>query len=83
MHGPTILLQIGAGAVGKGKQIEEFISPDLNLCNYFLWGYLKDRVYQNNPAVIDKLDVEILHEMFDFLTGAYELVVQNFVDQLE
>ncbi len=31
-------------------------SPDLNLCDYFLWGYLKDRVYANNPTTLEQLE---------------------------
>lgn len=27
-------------------------SPDLNYCDYWLWGYLKDRVYANNTQTI-------------------------------
>ncbi len=51
-------------------------SPNLNPCNYFLWGYLRDRVYQNNPARLDKLEVEILYKMRDISTSIYELVVK-------
>jgi hypothetical protein len=24
-------------------------SPDLNPCDFFFWGYLKNKVYSNNP----------------------------------
>ena len=27
-------------------------SPDLNPCDYFLWGYLKDRVYKPMPKTL-------------------------------
>ena len=27
-------------------------SLDLNSCDYFLWGYLKERIYQNNPQTL-------------------------------
>ena len=29
--------------------------PDLSPPDYFLWGYLKERVYQDNPNTIDRL----------------------------
>jgi hypothetical protein len=29
-------------------------SPDLTVCDYFLWGTLKNRVYGNNPHTIDE-----------------------------
>jgi hypothetical protein len=34
-------------------------SPDLNPCNYFLWGFLKDAVYKNNLHTIKELQQEI------------------------
>ncbi len=58
-------------------------SPDLNLCDYFLWGYLKNRVYRNNPTMVDKLEAEILRKMRGIPASIYKLVVQNFIDQLE
>jgi len=30
-------------------------SPDMNPCDYFLWGYLKDRIYSKSPKTIDQL----------------------------
>jgi hypothetical protein len=30
-------------------------SPDLNPCGYFLWGYLKDKIYAQMPKTIDDL----------------------------
>ncbi len=30
-------------------------SPDLSPCDFFLWGYLKDKVYQERPATIAQL----------------------------
>jgi hypothetical protein len=40
-------------------------SPDLNPCDFYLWGKLKDKVYVNNPHTLDELKdnirVEISH----------------------
>ncbi len=58
-------------------------SPDLNPCDYFLWGYLKDRVYVNNPMTPEALEAEIVPVMRDIPEGIYTLVVRNFVDRLE
>jgi hypothetical protein len=58
-------------------------SPDLNPCDYFLWGYLKDRVYRNNPTSLEQLEAEIIREMRDIPAGVYELVVRNFINRLE
>lgn len=38
-------------------------SPDLNPCDFYLWGYLKDRVYRRSPRTIPELKVEIEKEM--------------------
>jgi hypothetical protein len=29
--------------------------PDLNLCDFYLWGMLKDKVYVNNPQTAEEL----------------------------
>ena len=34
-------------------------SPDLNPLDFFLWGYLKDRVYGNSPQTIDELKLSV------------------------
>jgi hypothetical protein len=30
-------------------------SPDLSVCDFFLWGYLKNRVYTTRPRTLDEL----------------------------
>jgi hypothetical protein len=30
-------------------------SPDLSICDFYLWGNLKEKVYQNNPRTADAL----------------------------
>ena len=37
--------------------------PDLTPPDYFLWGYLKGRVYQNKPRTIDALKANITEEI--------------------
>ena len=37
-------------------------SPDLNPCDFFLWGYLKDRVYDPMPEPLDSLKSNIERE---------------------
>ena len=34
-------------------------SPDLNTLDFYLWGYLKDRVYKHNPQTIPDLKAAI------------------------
>ena len=38
-------------------------TPDLMTHNYFLWRYLKGRVYQNKPRTIDALKANITEEI--------------------
>ena len=30
-------------------------SPDLSMCDFFLWGYLKSRVYEGKPRTLEEL----------------------------
>lgn len=58
-------------------------SPDLNPCDFFLWGYLKDRVYVGNPTTLQQLEEAILTEIArippDFLLNT----VQAFPKRLQ
>ena len=38
-------------------------SPDLTPCDFFLWGYLKSKVYTSPPATIDDLIQQIEREV--------------------
>jgi hypothetical protein len=38
-------------------------SPDLNPCDFFFLGYLKDKVYSNNPQTEEKLKEKICREI--------------------
>jgi hypothetical protein len=38
-------------------------SPDLNPCDFFLWGYLKARVYNPMPKTLDDLRINIEREI--------------------
>ncbi|CAK1591148.1 unnamed protein product [Parnassius mnemosyne] len=38
-------------------------SPDLTPCDFFLWGYLKSRVYLNKPTTISQLKQNIHEEI--------------------
>uniref|UniRef100_V5I868 Transposable element Tc1 transposase n=1 Tax=Anoplophora glabripennis TaxID=217634 RepID=V5I868_ANOGL len=51
-------------------------SPDLTPLDYFLWGYLKERVYQDRPDNIENLKNKIRAEMHNLPAE----VIQNAVD---
>ena len=38
-------------------------SPDLAPCDFFLWGYLKERVYRDRPKTIQELKIAIDREI--------------------
>ncbi|GBM92799.1 hypothetical protein AVEN_182693-1 [Araneus ventricosus] len=38
-------------------------SPDLSPCAYFLWGYLKSKVYKNKPRTTEELTAAIRQEI--------------------
>ena len=38
-------------------------SPDLTPCDFFLWGYVKSRVFVTPPASVDDLRQRIIHEI--------------------
>ena len=49
--------------IGRGGPVEwPPRSPDLTPLDFFLWGYLKFRVYRNNPKSTDELKSAIVYE---------------------
>jgi hypothetical protein len=54
-------------------------SPDLNPCDYFLWGYLKDKVFISAPRILPELKERIKKICAQVTRGMLTRVVQNFV----
>ena len=52
-------------------------SPDLNPPDFFLWGFLKDNIYQDNPLTIAALKAAIT-EKIQAITQECERVINNF-----
>lgn len=57
-------------------------SPDLNPCDFFLWGYLKSRAYINEPQTIYELKTEILKSAAEISQEMLNRVMQNFKKRL-
>jgi hypothetical protein len=38
-------------------------SPDLSPCGFFLWGYLKEKVFKHHPRSFEDLKERIRHEI--------------------
>ena len=53
-------------------------SLDLNPCDYLLWGYLKERIYCNNPQTLSDLKDNIRREIRHIPSDMIGRVVDNF-----
>lgn len=58
-------------------------SPDVTPPDFFLWGYLKNKVYSNNPKNIDQLKENIRGEMAAITPALLKKVFNNFRLRLE
>lgn len=57
-------------------------SPDLNPCDFFLWGYLKDKVYRSQPNSLEELRSNIITEILSIDKTTLANVVRGFEDRL-
>ena len=57
-------------------------SPDLTPLDYFLWGYVKDRVYGQKPATMSDLKSLIAEAIRSVTTATVSKVYGNFEKQL-
>ena len=55
----------------------------LNPCDYFLWGYLKDKVFGSAPRFLPELKKRIKESCAQVTIGMLTRVVQNFVLHLQ
>lgn len=76
-------------AVFRGRIISRFgdidwppRSPDLSMCDYFLWGFLKSRVYQHKPRTLQELKGAIREEVEQIGRAMLERVQSNFRERL-
>jgi len=53
-------------------------SPDLTPLDYFLWGYLKSKVYENRPRDVEQLKGRIREEMRRITPETIQNVLQEF-----
>jgi Helix-turn-helix domain (DUF4817) len=58
-------------------------SPDLSACDFFLWGYLKSKVYRSRPNSLQDLQRNIEQEIREISKETRLRVLQNFVWRLE
>lgn len=58
-------------------------SPDLSPCDYFLWGYLKSVVYDNNPNNLEQLKRNIVREINNIPRITFRRVYENLLLRLQ
>jgi Helix-turn-helix domain (DUF4817) len=58
-------------------------SPDLSACDFFLWGYLKSKVYVNAPNSLQDLRRNIEREIRGISRETRQKVMSNFVWRLQ
>jgi len=69
-----IIIKVQSGA----KRMHVFESA----CDFFLWGYLKSKVYIRKPHTIDDLKVSIRQEIATIPQEMIVNVMQNFEERL-
>lgn len=69
--------------IGRGGFIEwPPRSPDLTPLDFFLWGYLKGKVFKSQPANLDDLKDRIRQEIRQITPQMVRNVQREFVDRL-
>uniref|UniRef100_A0AAF5DJG2 Transposable element Tc3 transposase n=1 Tax=Strongyloides stercoralis TaxID=6248 RepID=A0AAF5DJG2_STRER len=58
-------------------------SPDLSPLDFFLWGYLKDKVYRNKPETIEDLKENIETEIADIPRSMLKRVMNSFYKRVQ
>lgn len=58
-------------------------SPDLSVCDFFLWGYLKSRVYTTRPRTLDELKQRIQDEIRGIPAEMLQRAMGNLNSRLE
>ena len=53
-------------------------SPNLSICDFFLWGYLESHVYTNRPQNLDELKNVIIQEIAPIPKEMLACVMQDF-----
>ena len=57
-------------------------SRDLTPLDFFLWGYLKDKVYINKPQTIEDLKEEIRRNIAEICPQLCQRVMENFIEKI-
>lgn len=58
-------------------------SPDLSMCDFYLWGYLKSRVYEGKPRTLEELKTAIRDRIEEIDEETVGRVEANFREWLQ
>ena len=58
-------------------------SPDLNPCDFYLWGYLRSKIYSPKPKNIDDLKANIKREIRSIKPEVLISTFQNLEKRLK
>lgn len=58
-------------------------SPDLSMCDFYLWGYLKSRVYDGMPRTLEQLKTAIRDRIEEINLVTLERVEANYRERLQ
>ena len=58
-------------------------SPDLSPCDFFLWGYLKEKVFKHRPRSLEDLKERIRQEIDATPPEITRRVMTNFRERLQ
>lgn len=71
------------GWIGRRGSIEwPARSPDLTPLDFFLWGYLKSKVYRTKPQNLEDLRARIIYEMENIPLEMFRNSTQSFYNRL-
>ena len=57
-------------------------SPDLNPCDFFLWGHVKNQVFANSPETVEDLKREIQRRLEEVTPEMCQHTMENFVKRV-
>ena len=66
--------------IGRGSQFIAYPprSPDFSICDFFLWGYWRERVYKQPVSIIEDLETIITSELKDIPTKMFRKSYDSF-----
>lgn len=79
---PGRVLGLGYSSKHEGGLDWAPYSPDLNPCDFFLWGYLKDQVYRRKPRSIEEVKEAVAQTLQGISQETLKSVIGGFETRL-